>query len=93
MHDEKELLKEFYNENCPKYMKISFLTPTSFKSEGKYVIYPNLRLLYHSLMKKYSMASEMDMFDANILDDLEEKSEIINYRLHTRPISFGKSKN
>lgn len=85
LHDEKELLNEFYNENCPKYMKISFLTPTSFKSEGKYVIYPNLRLLYQSLMKKYSMASEMDMFDANILDDLEEKSEIINYRLHTRP--------
>ena len=46
LHDEKELLNEFYNENCPKYMKISFLTPTSFKSEGKYVIYPNLRLLY-----------------------------------------------
>lgn len=35
---EKELLDEFYGEKCEKYLNVSFLTPTSFKRDGKYVI-------------------------------------------------------
>ena len=88
---EKELIDEFYTEDCPKYLNISFLTPTSFKQDGKYVIYPDLKLIYGSLMRKYSAASEtMDMIDENTLTELTEHSEIIRYRLQTVPFPVEK---
>lgn len=88
---EKDLVDEFYTENCSKYLNVSFLTPTSFKQEGKYVIYPDLKLIYGSLMRKYSAASEtMDMLDENTLTELVEHSEIIQYRLQTVPFPVEK---
>ena len=88
---EKELLDEFYGEKCEKYLNVSFLTPTSFKRDGKYVNYPDLRLIYGSLMRKYSAASEtMDMVDEDTLEELVEKSEIVRYRLQTSPFPMEK---
>ena len=88
---EKALVDEFYMENCSKYLNVSFLTPTSFKQDGKYVIYPDLKLIYGSLMRKYSAASEtMDMMDENTLMELVEHSEIIRYRLQTVPFPVEK---
>ena len=85
-YEEAELVREFYEEKCPRYLEVSFLTPTAFKQDGKYVAYPDLRLVYGSLMRKFSEASdEMDMVDESILQDLTDKSEIVRYRLRTVP--------
>lgn len=60
----RELLDEFYDISCPKYLDVQFMTPTAFKQDGRYVIYPDLRLIYGSLMRKYSAASgELDMIE------------------------------
>ena len=42
MKNDNELITEFYEKKCPKYLEIKFQTPTAFKSDGKYVIYPDL---------------------------------------------------
>ena len=62
--EESELMKQFYEESCDRYLNLQFCTPTAFKRDGKYVNYPDLRLVYGSLMRKYSAASEeLDMYD------------------------------
>lgn len=71
LKNDNELITEFYEKKCPKYLEIKFQTPTAFKSDGKYVIYPDLGLIYASLMRKYSAVSEaFDMFDEETLGHL-----------------------
>lgn len=80
----KELLEEFYSVNGGRYFNIDFLTPASFKSGGRYVIMPEMRYIYQSLMNKYSAVSrEMEMYDEETLEQLSENSEIVRYRLQS----------
>lgn len=82
MLPKKELLEEFYSDACSHYLNLEFLTPVSFKSNGRYQIMPEVRYLYQSLMNKYSAASaEMDMYDEETLEQLSGHSRIVRYRL------------
>ena len=55
-----------------------------FKSYGRYINYPDLRLIYQSLMNKYdSVLKEASMFDEDTLDMLVEGSEIVKYNLRS----------
>ena len=84
LYDESNLIKEFYDKKCERYLEVNFLTPTAFKRDGKYMIYPNLQLIYGSLMRKYSeLSAELNMIDEDTLTELTEKSEIRRYRLQT----------
>lgn len=88
---EKTLLEEFYDKQGERYLNIRFLTPTAFKQNGRYVIYPDLRLLFGSLMRKYSDASErLGMTDDETLDQLVDHSEIVKY--HLRTVAFPMEK-
>ena len=88
---ENELLKDFYEKSCGRYFKVHFLTPTAFKSGGKYIFYPDLRLIYQSLMQKYSASSnEWEMVDEETLEAISERSEIIKFRLQTVPFPIEK---
>ena len=79
-------MKEFYEESASKYIEVIFETPTAFKRNGKYVFYPELHLLYQSLMNKYSASSEnMSMIDEETLLQIENNSEIVRYRLQSIP--------
>lgn len=85
----ERLLERFYEPGGEHYQDILFQTPTAFKSGGRYVFYPDPRLIYQSLMKKYSAASdELEMEDGETLDQLTENSEIVRYRLRTVPFSL-----
>lgn len=89
--ENKELLKEFYENKCSRYLELSFKTPTSFKRDGKYVIYPDLSLVYGSLMRKFSATSEeFNMYDEDTLEELVAQSEIVRYRLQTIPFPLEK---
>lgn len=80
--DKKELLNEFYTEDSSHYLNLEFLTPVSFKSHGRYMIMPDMRYIYQSLMNKYSASSDkMDMYDEETLEQLVNSSSIIHYRL------------
>lgn len=88
---EQELLQEFYEKNCSRYLEIRFITPCAFKRDGKYVFYPDLSLIYGSLMRKYSEASaELTMTDADTLQELVDRSEIVRYRVRTVPFPLEK---
>ncbi len=81
-----ELMQDFYKGEVSKYINIEFVTPTAFKSEGHYIFYPDVRLMYNSLMNKYSAAStEVDMRDESTLEELMKHSEIVHYKLRSVP--------
>lgn len=84
--DEK-LISDYYFGNCSRYLTIEFITPTAFKSNGKYVIYPDFRLIFQSLMNKF------DAFSTNTETYSEEALEaIVNYvslsRYKLRSVSY-----
>ena len=82
--EKSELMKEFYEEEGQRFYNIEFMTPTSFKSNGKYVIFPNIEMISRSLMKKYTnTSSELDMYDEDTLQQLVECCEITRYKLQS----------
>ena len=82
-----ELIKKYYFQKNARNIPIRFVTPTAFKSNGKYVFYPDIRMIYQSLMMKYTASSEeMDMIDEDTLEQLTQNSEIVRY--HLRSMSF-----
>lgn len=79
---ENELMEKYYFEYSKRFIKINFITPTSFKSDGQYQIYPNLKWIYQSIMKKHDILSdETVVFNENVLEDLINYSEIVSYNL------------
>ena len=77
-----DLYREFCEEAGRKYITLEFLTPTSFRQNNHNIIFPDLRLIYQSLMNKYSSSSDsIEMFDQETLDQITEQSEIVNYNL------------
>lgn len=84
MVSQEQLMDHFYNKPAERYLEIRILTPMSFKSYGRYINYPDLRLIYQSLMNKYdSVLKEASMFDEDTLDMLVEGSEIVKYNLRS----------
>lgn len=80
----RELFEEFNSVEGEHQIEFEILTPMSFKQNGQYVIFPDLRLIYQSLMNKYDTASEnFGMIDEETLEQLVENSKIITYRLRT----------
>lgn len=81
----KALIDEFNSTPGERYINIRVLTPMAFKQRGKYVILPDCRLMYQSLMNKYSYESKtLELFDEETLEQLVENSEIVRYRTHSQ---------
>lgn len=81
---DKSLIERFYSEESSKYICMEFITPTAFKSNGRYVNMPDTRLIFQSLMHKYSESNEeISMFDMDTLDTIANNSFITQYKLHS----------
>lgn len=77
-------LQKQYFQDYDRYFTIHFITPTSFKSQGKYMNYPTVRWIVQSLMNKHdSVDEENKVYDAEVLQTLEEKCCITQYRLRS----------
>ncbi len=83
--NKSELLEDFYHKEVKdNYIKIRFITPTAFKSNGEYIFYPDKYLIFKSLMNKYSASSnDENMYDEDTLDDITDKTKIVGYDLKT----------
>lgn len=79
---EKELSDLFYQEGKIHAITLRFLTPTSFKVQGEYLFFPDTRLIFQNLMKKYQvqMVGE-ERVDLDLLDEISQALKIVNYRL------------
>lgn len=73
----------------PKTFTLRFLTPTAFKGNGRYVNFPDLSLIYKSLMQKKKLIFADALTDAEeTLDSLVEHSRITSYKLQTTPFNL-----
>ena len=76
------LINEKYDSKNKCFIKVRFETPTAFKSKGKYVFYPDLRLIFQSLINKFNDVSLLyKIQDENLLEKLIDNSHIVNYKL------------
>lgn len=78
----RELIEKYYFGECSKHVKIHFASPTAFKSEGKYIFYPDFRLIYQSLINRYDAFSKNEMIgNEEVLRQLVEYTEVLQYQL------------
>ncbi len=79
-----DLMHDFYNRPASKGIDLNIKTYTAFKQRGKYNITPDLRLIFQSLMMKYSMILDnVNMEDEETLEQLFMNSFVSKYRLRS----------
>lgn len=80
--DKKELFDDFYIRHDDSRVTVRFCTPTAFRQNGEYVIFPDIKLFFQSLMNKCSASTkDMEMFDEEVLEELEKNIRINRYSL------------
>ncbi|MDO5725880.1 MAG: CRISPR-associated endoribonuclease Cas6 [Tissierellia bacterium] len=82
-YNKHEFTEKFLFGNSTGIFNLKFITPTSFKSQGRYIIMPDCRLIFQSLMKKFDATGEDKLFSEELLKDLENFSYISKYRLRS----------
>jgi CRISPR-associated endoribonuclease Cas6 len=79
-----DLIQKYYLGESGPLLRIRFLTPTAFKSDGKYIIYPTARLLFQNLMLKYDACAEgSSIYSDELVDEFEKYADIVGYRLRS----------
>lgn len=87
--DENTLINKYYLNKSKRFIKLNFITPTAFKSDGKYQIYPNLRWVYMSIMNKHDKVSaDSELYNEEVLEQLVKYSEIVSYNLRSTSFSM-----
>ena len=81
---EEELMARTFFSHCPRTVKVQFVTPTSFKSNGSYQIYPSISHIFNSLINKFDAVSEQaKLASPEILSDLVQNTVTIGYNLRS----------
>lgn len=79
-----DLMKTFNSDKIEKYIKVEFESPTAFKRDSNYVFMPDTRLIFGSLMRKYSAASSStDMTDEETLQYISDHSFISGFKIRS----------
>lgn len=88
-----DLIQKTYLSSCPREISLQFLSPTSFKQGGEYVIQPSIRLILQSAMRKFDQfSSETEIFSEELLEDLEKHCVLSRYSLHSTRYPMENSK-
>lgn len=91
--EESQFMEKFYFVDSNRYINIIFKTPTAFKQCGKYVFYPDVLLLYQSLMNKFDAAStEISVKSEDVLEEMVNSTMITRYNLHSHIYNIGSAK-
>lgn len=81
---DKLIQDNYIDSETNNYITLRFLTPTAFKSNSKYIIYPDIELIFKSLINKYnSFADDYEINDEETFDYIVSNTEIIDYNLHS----------
>lgn len=76
--------KTFWAEHS-RLVTVHFLTPCSFKTQGKYLFYPTVKHIIQSLAMKFDAAGyDYSVYMPEMVADLEEKVYIVQYNLRSK---------
>ena len=83
----------FPQSDSPQAVHLQFITPTAFKHEGNYMIFPDKIFLINSLLqRRNSFSGQVKLEDINLVGKLSEFCRITRYNLHTQPFSIERVK-
>lgn len=86
-----ELTEKYFANECNfNAVEFKFITSTSFKQNGNYVIYPQQALLFNSLLNKWNAFSDqIKLEDKNLAAELAEATFVANYNLSLNNFSVS----
>lgn len=88
-----DFMRKYYFNDSDKYIELVFVTPTAFKSQGTYINYPSLELIYKSLMNKYDSSSiNESLISDELLEELLKSTKVLKYDLYSCNYGVGNSK-
>ncbi|PMB85058.1 CRISPR-associated endoribonuclease Cas6 [Dolosicoccus paucivorans] len=83
----KELAHHFYQRPSNHLLDLTFNSPTAFKQQGQYVLFPDIRLIFQSLQNKYSSIFEEDPKDnLELLEEVENCVSIHRFNIQSSVI-------
>lgn len=88
----KELVdKVFLNEEKKNIVRLKLLTPTTYKSNDEYQIFPSMRALYSSIYNKWNAFSDkISLADEEVFEHIITHSSIIKYNLKSYKYNLEK---
>lgn len=79
-----EMIQRYYFQDQPRRITVDFQTPASFKSGGRYMIMPDERLIFQSLIHKYNRSSsDTEIGCEELLEQIMQFVQIVKYRLRS----------
>ena len=81
----KDFANEFMvNNEASKKIVVKFITPTTFKSQGDYIIFPQIHNIYTNLLSKWNTFSkEVSLQDEDTQNHLISHTNMIGYNLRS----------
>lgn len=74
----------FGAETVPCEAMVSFLAPTSFKREGRYLLFPEVRLILQSLLMRWNaFCPDIRIEDEGLLETLTSHTAMTRYQLQS----------
>ena len=81
----QQLLLELSNTNPERYVKIKILTPISFKSYNNYYYFPNIRLIFNSIINRFNkFFIDFTLDGTDVLNEIEENFIMSDYNIKTK---------
>lgn len=89
-----ELFEQHYiSGKAYRFVTLEFVTPTSFKSSGSYLLFPSVFHIFQSLIKKYDSASDTtEIYDESLMNAIDEQIQITDYRLQSTRFYLEKTR-
>lgn len=85
----KEMIETYYLGECGRKINLNFTTPTAFRQNKTYVFYPDLRLIYSSLMNRFdAFEKEQSIYSEEVLEQLIQYTQVTGYHLRSRMFSL-----
>lgn len=79
----------FTAEQAPRSASLTFLTPTSFKQDGRYAMFPDARLILQSLLQRWNaFCPEIRLEEEDLAAKLAAHAPIARYNLRTAAFSL-----
>lgn len=77
-------IEKYYFNKSSRYKKIKFLTPTAFRVNGSYQIYPTVKHIFNSIINKHDfIQSDTSFYSKEVMEQIENGVSIVNYNLRS----------
>lgn len=89
----EDFIYEIYVKDAVRKTNVKFITPTSFKSNGKYLNFPDISLIYRSpAMKLNAFSTKIKAIEQTTFNEIEQRTTINRYRLSSAYFHIEKVK-